>query len=93
MLIKPGYPKYVREQIWLDEDIASGPVPADVWEFRVGTHQVCHKWLKDRRGRVLRRADLLEYGQILVAIASTLRCMQRIDDQIARHGGWDRAFD
>jgi type I restriction-modification system DNA methylase subunit len=30
-------------------------VPEDVWNFYVGGYQVCQKWLKDRKGRILRR--------------------------------------
>ena len=26
-------------------------VPEEVWDFQIGGYQVCHKWLKDRKGR------------------------------------------
>ncbi len=25
-------------------------VPQNVWEFQIGGYQVCHKWLKNRKG-------------------------------------------
>ena len=28
-------------------------VPEEVWDFQIGGYQVCHKWLKDRKGRTL----------------------------------------
>jgi len=28
-------------------------VPPEVWQFQVGGYQVCEKWLRDRRRRVL----------------------------------------
>ncbi|MBA4348527.1 MAG: DNA methyltransferase, partial [Thermodesulfovibrio sp.] len=28
-------------------------IPQEVWEYQIGGYQVCEKWLKDRKGRVL----------------------------------------
>jgi len=33
-------------------------VPETVWNFHVGGYQICEKWLKDRRGRVLSEEDI-----------------------------------
>ena len=33
-------------------------VPPDVWAFTIGGYQVCHKWLKHRKGRTLSFEDL-----------------------------------
>jgi len=57
-------------------------VPPEVWEFTVGGYQVCQKWLKDRRGRVLSDADLTHYGKIVAAINETIRVMEEIDGEI-----------
>jgi hypothetical protein len=54
-------------------------VPPDVWGFQVGGHQVCDKWLKDRKGRVLTYDDLLHYRKIIVALSETIRLMAEID--------------
>ena len=32
-------------------------VPEGVWDFHIGGYQVCHKWLKDRKGRKLSDRD------------------------------------
>ena len=40
----------------LSEDFTD--VPEDVWNFQIGGYQVCHKWLKDRRGRQLSKEDI-----------------------------------
>ena len=40
---------------------------------------MCEKWLKDRRGKTLRREDLQQYRAILVAVAETLQIMEAID--------------
>ena len=40
---------------------------------------MCEKWLKDRKGEVLRHEDVRQYRAILVAVADTLRVMAEID--------------
>ena len=45
-------------------------VPAEVWSFQVGGHQVCRKWLRDRRGRLLNESDLSAYRAIVDAIST-----------------------
>ncbi len=59
-------------------------VPDNVWNFYVGGYQVCHKWLKDRKGRTLSPEDLTHYQRIIVALQETIRLMQQIDAAIPR---------
>ena len=54
--------------------------PADVWNYEVGAHQVCEKWLKDRKGSALNYDEVRQYRGILVAVAETLRLMEEIDE-------------
>ncbi|MGD0217486.1 MAG: type ISP restriction/modification enzyme [Desulfobaccales bacterium] len=63
-------------------------VPPDVWAFTIGGYQVCHKWLKDRKGRTLSFEDLHHYQKIVVALAETIRLMGEIDAAIDANGGW-----
>ncbi len=63
-------------------------VPEAVWTFEVGGYQVCAKWLKDRKGRVLSFQDIVQYQQIVAALAETLHVMEQIDEAIEEHGGW-----
>ena len=67
-------------------------VPRDVWDFQIGGYQVCHKWLKDRKGRTLSDEDMVHYQKIVVALNETIRIMAEIDDAIEAHGGWPYAF-
>ena len=71
--------RYVDGRVWINPNEYFTDVPVAVWEYKVGTCQVCEKWLKDRRGEVLRREDVRRYRSILVAVAETLRVMDRID--------------
>jgi Type ISP C-terminal specificity domain len=63
-------------------------VSPDVWEFHVGGYQVCQKWLKDRKGRVLSFGDIGHYQRIVAALTETTGLMERIDKVIEEHGGW-----
>jgi hypothetical protein len=57
-------------------------VPPEVWGFHVGGYQVCEKWLKDRKGRVLSYDDIETYRRITEAVRQTIRLMGQIDAAI-----------
>lgn len=69
-------------------------VPKEVWDFKVGGYQVCHKWLYDRRavtnqpGRTLSEEDILHYMYIVASLRETIVVMKEIDTIIESHGGW-----
>ena len=63
-------------------------IPETVWNFSIGGYQVCHKWLKDRKGRTLSDADIHHYAKIVTALNETIRLMADIDAVIEEHGGW-----
>ena len=63
-------------------------VPSEVWNFHIGGYQVCHKWLKDRKGRTLTFDDLKHYQRIVAALAETITLMEQVDEAIEEHGGW-----
>ena len=67
-------------------------VPEAVWDFHIGGYQVCHKWLKDRKGRTLSDDDIAHYQKIVVALNETIRLMRDIDEVIDQHDGWPGAF-
>ena len=67
-------------------------VPEQVWDFHIGGYQVCHKWLKDRKGRTLSDEDVAHYQKIVVALSETIHIMAEIDEVIEAHGGWPDAF-
>jgi hypothetical protein len=77
---------FASDRCWFDD------VPEEVWSFHAGGHQVCKKWLKDRRGRILNDADAATYRKIVASLTETLHCMREIDSAIMHHGGWPRAF-
>ncbi|MBL0404694.1 N-6 DNA methylase [Microvirga aerilata] len=64
-----------------DEQFFQG-MPRSVWEFTVGGYPVAHKWLKDRKGRLLTFDELKAYGRIVGAIDETFRIQDRIDEAL-----------
>ena len=85
---------YSGNTVWLNRarTYGFGGVPEEVWNFRIGGYQVCHKWLKDRKGRTLSDEDIAHYQKIVVALNETIRIMTEIDEVIDTHGGWPDAF-
>jgi hypothetical protein len=90
--IASGYPRYAKGRVSINHQRVLAEVPQPVWNFHVGGHHVCRKWLKDRRGRVLGPKDRRIYRRMIAAIEQTLDLTQVIDQAIAAHGGWPHAF-
>lgn len=85
---------YSDETVWIDKGQTEGfrGVPENVWNFHIGGYQVCEKWLKDRKGRILSAEDITHYQKIAVTLNETIRLMKEIDEVIEKHGGWPGAF-
>ncbi len=83
-----------HDTVWIDraKTIGFHGVSDNVWNFHIGGYQVCEKWLKDRKGRMLSDDDIAHYHKIVVALSETIRLMGEIDEVIAAHGGWPGAF-
>jgi len=92
MGIASGFPKYESGRVFISHDRSIGPVSPAVWRFQAGGHQVCRKWLKDRRRRGIDEMQWTYYGTVLAAIQRTLLLMTAVDDAIADRGGWPQAF-
>jgi hypothetical protein len=94
-----GFPKFVgkgesrtktsdvaeRNRVYINLEQYFAGVSEAVWEFEVGGYQVLHKWLKDRKGRVLSYDELRHYQQMVVALQETMRVMDDVDAVIP---GW-----
>ena len=71
--------RYLDGRVWINPTQYFTDVPVAVWEYEIGAYQVCEKWLRDRKGEELGRAELQQYRAILVAVAETLRVIGEID--------------
>jgi len=77
-----------KGRVWINKTQYFEGVPPEVWNFQIGGYQVCHKWLKDRKGRKLEYDDIQHYQHIVSALSETIRLMAEIDKSITQHGGW-----
>ncbi len=77
-----------KGRVWINKTQYFEGVTQEVWEFHVGGYQVCHKWLKDRKGRALSLDDIDHYQGIVSALSETIRLMSEIDEVIDKNGGW-----
>ena len=73
------------QRVYINKEQYFEGVPSEVWEFHIGGYQVCHKWLKDRKGRTLTYDELTHYQKVIVALKETIRLMAEIDSLIP---GW-----
>lgn len=80
--------KYEDEKVWINKKQFFAGIPQTAWDFHIGGYQVCHKWLKDRKGRTLSFDDLQHYQSIVAALARTIELMNEIDNAIESHGGF-----
>ncbi len=94
--VAAGYPKKElfdtddegRGKVYINKTAYFKNVSEEVWNFHIGGYQVCHKWLKDRKGRTLSSEDIAHYGKITVSLNETIRLMNSIDEIIEEHGGF-----
>ena len=73
---------FEKGKVFINATQFFGKVPEEVWNFKVGGYQVCEKWLKDRKGRVLSSEDITHYQRVVVALKETIRLMKEIDKAI-----------
>lgn len=65
-------------EVWINKEQAFvGVVPED-WALRIGAHQVCRKWLKDRVGVTLQAEDIRAYTQAVAGVAATRQLAERV---------------
>jgi predicted helicase len=55
-------------------------VSEEVWTYQIGGYQVCDKWLKDRKKRILSLDEIQTYCRIVTAIQKTIEIQKAIDD-------------
>lgn len=87
-----GFPRFSSGTVPINPRQGFEGVSEAIWDFHVGSYRVCEKWLKDRRGRILRADEIAHYRNIVAALSETLRLTTEIDTAIESQGGWPTAF-
>jgi predicted helicase len=68
-----------ESRIYINSDQYFEGVKKEVWEYHIGGYQVCHKWLKDRKGRILSLEEIKLYCKVVTAIQKTIEIQKDID--------------
>jgi predicted helicase len=71
-----------NQRVYINKSQYFEGIAPEVWNFHIGGYQVCQKWLKDRKGRILSYDELTHYQRIIVALKETIRLMGEIDNLI-----------
>lgn len=54
-------------------------VTKEVWEYHIGGYQVAHKWLKDRKEKILSAEEVSRYCKVVTALADTIKIQEGLD--------------
>jgi predicted helicase len=68
-----------QPRVYINKEQYFEGVPEEVWAYQIGGYQVCEKWLKDRKGRLLSLEDIKHYCRVVTAIAKTIEVQREID--------------
>jgi len=68
-----------NSRIYINKDQYFEGVEKTVWEYQLSGYQVCRKWLKDRKGRILSLEDIKHYCKVVTAIKKTIEIQKDID--------------
>ncbi|MBU4185260.1 MAG: hypothetical protein KKC23_03510, partial [Proteobacteria bacterium] len=69
-----------NELVYINKDQYFEGLTENVWQYRIGGYQVCDKWLKDRKGKVLSLDDIKHYCKVATAITHTINIQKSIDE-------------
>jgi len=58
--------------IHINEEQYFESISQSVWNYQIGGYQVCEKWLKDRKERILSLDEIQTYCRIVTAIQKTI---------------------
>jgi predicted helicase len=84
----PGEGGSEQGRVWINSAQYFEGVVGEVWNFYIGSYQLCLKWLKDRKGRKLTYDELSDYQGIISAVSETNNLISEIDAVIEENGGW-----
>jgi predicted helicase len=72
--------KYSKGKVYINNAQYFEGITEKVWKYRIGGYQVCDKWLKDRKGRILSLDDIKHYCKVVTALSKTIESQKEIDN-------------
>jgi len=77
-LIEKTTYKEDEQRIYINKDKYFEGINPCVWNYHIGGYQVLHKYLKDRKGRIM--DDAPRYCRIVTALSKTIDLQKEIDE-------------
>ena len=87
-----GFPKWRSGRLNINKTSFVEPIKESDWKFRIGSHQILRKFLRDRQSRILTRLEIETYLKIVRFVKVAQATMTEIDVTISNFGGWPNAF-
>ncbi|NHJ01329.1 MAG: hypothetical protein EAX86_04260 [Candidatus Heimdallarchaeota archaeon] len=84
--------QYHDRKLYISKNHYITGIPKRVLDFHIGTYRLCYKWLKSTRKTQLTQDQIIQFKQLVKIIQGTIVCMDRIDQEIQKFGGWPCAF-
>jgi len=69
-----------EKRIYFNEKQYFEGISQDIWQYQIGSYQVCRKWLKDRKDRCLSLEDIKHYCRMVTALQKTIEIQKEIDN-------------
>lgn len=71
--------KYDKGLVYINKNQRFSTVDENVWEYWIGGHQIVQKWIKERKGQILKEGDISHYLSILAVVNETIQIIKEID--------------
>ncbi|MBN2089794.1 N-6 DNA methylase [candidate division KSB1 bacterium] len=68
-----------RGTIQINPDQYFENINKNIWQYQIGGYKICHKWLKDRKDKILSLDEIKLYCKIVAALNRTIAMQQEID--------------
>jgi len=69
-----------EKRIYFNEKQYFEGIPQNIWQYQIGSYQICRKWLKDRKGCCLSLEDITHYCKMVTALQKTIEIQKEIDN-------------
>jgi len=69
-----------EKRTYINESQYFEGITEEVWQYQIGGYQVCNKWLKDRKKKLLSLDDIKHYCKIITSLQKTIEVQKAIDD-------------
>lgn len=67
-------------RVYINKEQYFEGISGEAWSYQIGGYQVCDKWLKDRKGRILSLDEIQTYCRIVTAIQKTIEIQRKINE-------------